>query len=240
MALRTWKNANNGFWDISNNWVDDISPLEGDDVLISFANDDITTEHRFGNTSLNQFTSDEAFLLSGGRLNLSGLSIVNGNFSFTGGILDGEGTLTLNGPSSWSGGSMFGSGTTIVASGASLNIEEGSQLLARILDNQGTINFQTTELQFGSGGIINNQGEFNSIGPSQFATTAGRGVPTFNNEGIFTRSGSGTTFFLDNTVSIRVGRVAFNNSGTVNVTEGTLALEGGGTHSGEFIGEGTL
>ena len=210
MALRTWKNANNGFWDISNNWVDDILPLDGDDVLISFDNADITTEHRFGNTSLNQFTSDEAFVLSGGSLSLNGLSSINTNFSFINGFIGGEGTLTLNGSSSWSGGTMQGSGTTIVASGASLNIEEGFQLLARTLDNQGTINFQTTELQFSSGGIINNQGEFNSIGPSQFATTAGRGVLIFNNEGIFNRSGEGTTFFLDNTFSIRVGRVAFN------------------------------
>ncbi|MDJ0689781.1 MAG: hypothetical protein QNJ41_14855, partial [Xenococcaceae cyanobacterium MO_188.B32] len=132
-------------------------------------------------------------------------------------------------------------GSTIVASGASLNIEgsDSKRLSSYTLDNQGTINFQTTELQFSLGGIINNQGQFNSIGPGEFGGRTDQGSGTFNNQGIFTRSGEGSTIFSFN----RNSNVAFNNSGIVNVTEGTLALSSLdtiNTHSGEFIGEGTL
>ena len=247
MALRTWKNPIDGFWDVPNNWVGDLLPLEGDDVLISFANDDITTEHRTGNTSLNEFTSDEAFVLSGGTLtvantvsinntftlsggtaNFNGLSSSVNSLNFTNGFIGGEGNLTLNGPSTWSRGTMSGTGRTIVASGATLNMEGTTQkALNRTLDNQGTITYQGSDLRLGD--IINNQGQFNSIGGGGFFGTSANSA--FNNQGNFNRSGAGTTSF---------SRIAFNNSGTVTVTEGTLDLQGGGTHSGDFIGAGTL
>ena len=58
------------------------------------------------------------------------------------------------------------------------------------------------------------------------------GTGTFNNEGIFTKSGgTGTTSF---------NSTSFNNTGIVNVNSGTLALNGGGTQTGNFsVSNGT-
>lgn len=152
---------------------------------------------------------------------------VNTNFSFNNAsaFIRGEGTLTLNGSSVWSGGSMIDTGRTVVASGTTLNIEGTSnKFLSRTLDNLGSITYQGSNFNFNFGGvnsvaILNNEGEFNSIGEGDFDSSSGDGnLNVFNNQGNFNRSGVGTTIFSS---------VAFNNSASVAVTQGTLDLQGG-------------
>ena len=63
-----------------------------------------------------------------------------------------------------------------------------------------------------------------------FSTTS-----AINNAGIFRKTGGGETFLSSATV-------ALNNTGTVEIIEGTLRLDGGGTNSGTFTStvNGTL
>jgi choice-of-anchor C domain-containing protein len=57
----------------------------------------------------------------------------------------------------------------------------------------------------------------------------------FSNTGTFTKTGGGSTVFRNNPGAGNSG-VLFNNSGTVEVQEGTLQLLAGGTHTGDFTG----
>src|SRR5262249_45657145 len=61
------------------------------------------------------------------------------------------------------------------------------------------------------------------------------GTNVFNNVGTFTKQGAGVAEITD--INSSLIPVAFNNTGTVNVQAGTLALYGGGTHTGDFTGQ---
>ena len=154
-----------------------------------------------------------------------------GALALGGGTVTGNGTLTLVGAgSTWTGGSMTGSGTLKVAAGAALTISSGSNhdFNGRALVNEGTVNWTEGYLRSGNGGTITNASgaTFNATANGYSAHVPGDfgGSFTFTNHGTFARSGAGTTTF----------DVAFNNTGAVNVTGGRLALNGGGSSSGQF------
>src|SRR5205814_9499061 len=78
-------------------------------------------------------------------------------------------------------------------------------------------------------GSLQNNAIFNA-NISATATVTGStsgGTNIFNNAGTFTKQGSPTLTFSN---------VSFNNSNSVNIQAGTLALLGGGTQTGDFSG----
>ncbi len=82
-----------------------------------------------------------------------------------------------------------------------------------------------------SGAVFNNQtgGTFDAQNDVQIFRGTGA-LSTFNNAGTFQKSaGTGTT-----TIGGASFPVAFNNTGTVTVLTGTVAIAGGGTSSGSF------
>src|SRR5262249_6738553 len=103
----------------------------------------------------------------------------------------------------------------------------GSKQLGRVLANAGTLDYTGSNLLF-FGGVVNNSGVFDAVGGGGF-TFGTAGANVFNNAGTFHRSGPGSTTTFSN--------VAFNNSGTVHVAEGTLQLDSS-TSSGAFVVSG--
>ncbi|HEY9693018.1 MAG TPA: DUF4347 domain-containing protein, partial [Oculatellaceae cyanobacterium] len=153
---RTWKSAINGFWDVSSNWTNNQPPLTGDDVTISFPINDITTTYRTGNTSLNSFVSDEAFVFSGGTLTInildvnnnltlnSGSLTLNGttasaidNFTQTGGALAGTGEVIVNNTFNWSNGYQAGIGKTTLKGNSTFSTTNIKSIDRRTIENQG-------------------------------------------------------------------------------------------------------
>jgi RHS repeat-associated protein len=92
--------------------------------------------------------------------------------------------------------------------------------------NPTTANWSAGEMQFSDNAVFTNRNgaTFNSAFDGLMANRSGANY--FINQGIFTKSaGTGTTSI----------NIVFDNSGTVNVDSGTLALNGGGIHSGSLV-----
>ena len=156
-------------------------------------------------------------------MTLSGDVTVTG-FSQVNGTIDGTGDLTITGSMSWTGGTQDGSGETIIAPGATATLVGNQKNLLRDLTNQGTLNWAAAGVSQPTGVTLTNAatGVFNI----QLATARGWGGPN-----------SGTVFDNQGTVSHTSDQLAilyhvFNNSGTVDVTDGTLWFRGGGTATG--------
>ena len=112
-----------------------------------------------------------------------------------------------------------------------------------MLQNFGTITFSSADvggteafngIHFGAifggpeagPGVINNAGIFNVTAGGDFSRVTNNVGSAINNSGTWNVSGAGVTS--------KVSEVAFNNSNTVNITNGTLTLAGGGTSTGSF------
>ena len=139
----------------------------------------------------------------------------------------------------WTSGEMTGSGTTRTTGPAS-TISGGFKRLLRTLINSGTTTYAVPEdsndvLEFGSDsetpGVINNTGTVNVSGGGNFGLAfnpfPGHPGNAINNSGIWNAVHGAATG--------SVNGVTFNNTGTVNVTSGTLALNRGGTSTGSFV-----
>jgi len=170
-----------------------------------------------------------AFEITSGTLSLTGTVNVD-NFFIRGGTLSGTHTFT-NG-ATWTAGNLNAADTTTNASGSVFNISSSSvnDFNARTIVNQsgGTINWTDGDLRSGNGSVINNAGTFNdSAAPTGIIeyvnSVYGGTAAVFNNQstGIYNKTSAGQTQF----------DVNFNNDGIVNVENGTLILNGGGTNS---------
>ena len=140
-----------------------------------------------------------------------------------GGGLTGAGTVTISGTGAWNNGTMSGGGRTAVKPGASLSIANGSGLglSSRTLENAGTVVWAGGNFSLG-GAITNDVGaQFLVFGPASF--NFGGGASRFDNAGLLMAS--------DGVTSLEVG-LPFNNFGTVQIQDDTLALYGGGTDGG--------
>ncbi len=235
--LVIWAVDADGFWDVANNWSSSpVLPGLADDLTLDVGGAAVRTiTHRSGTTTINSLTSQENLTLTAGTLTLNAASSVNAAFSQSGGTLFGTGTLTLNGPTTLSGGTMAGSGTTRLLGTSTLT--SVSLDAGRILRNEGTATWSgtgTLELNSTSGG---GAGRIDNIAGATFEATGNgtvraltfsdvnslAGFPAFNNAGTFRKTtGTGTTSV----------QTAFNNTGTVELDNGTLALSGGGSQSG--------
>ncbi len=207
----TW-DGTSGDWSVAGNWANSSGPANypdngngGNDYDVTLANG--------GTITLDQNISIDSFTLSSG--------IVTGSFD-----LDMDANLI------WSGGNLEGTGTTSVSGTASTISGNGAVGLDRVLDNLGTM----TDSQTGGGyinfdnddatpGVLNNSGTFNVTGGGDFAESYSTGTDAINNSGVWNVSGAGATSSVGS-------NIAFNNTGNVNVTSGTLELDGGGTSTG--------
>jgi phage baseplate assembly protein gpV len=227
-----------GDWGNANNWLDVTTqthhtPTASDDAVINV--DGVTVTHSTGADKVHSLTSQDAFVMSGGSLDLNAASALENTFTFTGGTLSGRGTLTVDGAFTWSGGTMTGSGHTVVTNTLALSNPGGftnpsTTLDGRALDNQGT----TTWTDRGNISVING-GSFNNQSGATFSVSTDTvAAPIFGTGGAFNNAG---TFVKQDTSGTASFGIAFNNSGTVDVQMGTLNLNNGGNSTGAFVAE---
>jgi len=163
-----------------------------------------------GTLTVDQAITVEKLTLSGGANTGAGFTLTtNDLFIFSGGVLNGTGIVQADG-----GVSFNGAVDMTVMDSRNLRLGGDSSWTS------GTIRFHSTS------SITNEAGNTFTTNFDGSTGIAFGGTGTFNNEGIFTKSGgTGTTSFNNS---------SFNNTGTVNVNSGTLALPGGGTSTGAF------
>ena len=137
----------------------------------------------------------------------------------------------LNGDVSWVGGASFGgTGTVVIAPNRVVTITGAGAHIGEsvTLENHGTINLLSSRLFIyapaaftnKTDGIVNLDG--NGAG---FGAASGAQV---KNEGTLNKTGGGNSSFANG------GASPLNNTGTVNVQNGTLILDAGGTSTGTF------
>ncbi|MFM9996087.1 MAG: beta strand repeat-containing protein [Phycisphaerales bacterium] len=225
MALVSWDGgASTNSWHDAANWSGDQLPGANDDVVIDVPASAATVVHSSSVLTLvRSITNFEGLTLSGGTISPGsgggGNWVQHGPMTLSGGTVGGSGNLYVKAGLNWTGGSMTGSGRTIIEAGG-VGTSSGLALLARTLYVDGTYNWQSGDLQLSGGAlVVRPTGTFNASSPGS-AFGAG-GVNVIGNNGTFRRVGtSGTTSTLG---------VTFDNSGTVQVLQGTLRLIGGGT-----------
>jgi hypothetical protein len=144
-------------------------------------------------------------------------------------VLQGSGNVTVTGTLTWNTpGQMKGTGATILAATGTANLvgTSNSWRLERTFTNHGVVNWTGT-------GALDLVAPFQNQAGALFhaasdADTSPFGAGAFHNAGTFRKSspvGTGRTMLQAN---------AFHNTGLVEVVSGILALDEGGTSSGEF------
>jgi hypothetical protein len=149
------------------------------------------------------------------------------SLTFSSGTITGPGTVNVAGNLTWTNGTMSGPGVTNLNGTATLSGGFFSKIDGRTVNNAGTVTIPASNsFTIAGAGVWNNLAGSTFLLPdsaqlSNFLITTG----AFNNAGTVRKtSPSGTATIA----------VPFNNTGTVDVQTGTLALTGGGTSSGTF------
>ncbi|MCW1916012.1 S8 family serine peptidase [Luteolibacter sp. GHJ8] len=193
-----------------------------------------------------QFTGGGAFRQNGGTVSISGtIASSTGSFTVAGGTLNATSESTLMGVYQWSGGDW--SGNLTIPVGSDLSITGDCQLNAgAILHNEGTVHWNSASPLRGRENVtVNNKSgatwRLESTGDA-FSNYYGGNV--FNNSGLLTKTGSGTTFLQHwtyscpgdtrvNTGTLRVvanltlpANATLSGPGTLEYGGGTLALQG--------------
>jgi hypothetical protein len=157
----------------------------------------------------------------GGTQIISGNWTSNARLQLLGGTLDGSGNLTTNGPLIWGGGTMTGSGNiTIMPSGKLALTTGAAHTLSRDIVNNGNLHFLNGVLTM-AGALITNAatGTFAALPTATIASSGG--INVIDNDGLFKKMGPGTLTF-----DSALGGVRMNNTGTVDVRNGVLNLNG--------------
>jgi hypothetical protein len=189
----------------------------------------------------NTFVNSGTFTVNG----VPGVTIAGAiTFSHTGTIA-GDGDIAFAGELNWTAGSMIGSGKTIIASGATLNIAQSTNLtLDRAIENHETIDwglFTSASMQFGPTGSIVNDGLLMlHTGPNQGGNVTLIGTsldsPGLTNNGTF-------SFSTQDDTDLRLA-IPFVNNGTVEASTlsglSNVHCDFPATHTGDFLlGAGT-
>ncbi len=225
-----------------------------------------------GTVSFSGATATVGIPVNVGTLNVTaGTATLNGNgsadaFTMSGGTLDGSGILTLNNGGTWAGGTMSGSGTTVNPTTKTLGISGLVTLNSRTLQNNGTLSFTGS---ISGSGLIDNQGTLNVIANSMIgAVLNNSGQVTTSNalalsgggthSGLFTVTAPGILSFLSGTHVMTAGGsiggtgtlsfdgatatvgVPVNGVGTLSVTAGTATLNATGDANAFTMTGGTL
>lgn len=181
------------------------------------------------NINSNPTTAPASLDLSGGTVNLnfSGTMTV-GTSTISGGTRTGPAILNILNLLTWTSGTITGPSTTNPQGGMTISSNAN-----KTLSGGHTLNNSVSAVWTGTGGItmlggaiFNNllDATFEARNDSQINASANE---TFNNVGTFKKS-SGTGFTAIESRLI--------NTGTVELTSGTLSFSGGGTSTGSFTG----
>ncbi|HEY9174705.1 MAG TPA: hypothetical protein VI136_20655 [Verrucomicrobiae bacterium] len=169
----------------------------------------------------NYFCTNNTLTVSGGTVAFSGGgSVEPTNLNLSAGTMSGAATVTPLHQMTWSGGNMTGTGRTLIPPGAALNINNAATVFisGRTLESLGHIVWTGSDISLSTATILNREGALFEIqGGGQLASSGGR----FDNAGTLRKTFAGTNALL----------AVLNNSGLVNVLDGTLQL-GGGTNTG--------
>jgi hypothetical protein len=188
---------------------------------------------RVANGALLDLQASQAFqdgVTLTGATRLLGNATVTGHltasaFEIADGVLGGE--HTLHGQFRWTGGTLNGAGLTVIASDGVFSVAGGGHhdLERRLLINRGELRWEAGTLRGGSGTTIENAGLWRDLttGSSEINQVYGGHVGRVLNSGTYLKTGAGTT---------RIVGLPFDNTGTVSIDAGELALHGGGTLAG--------
>ena len=201
---------------------------EGTLTLAGTLNVDAGTFQLSGGGTLSDLSG---LAMAGGGLELASENLTVGSFQQSGGTLSGTGTVTVTAAASFTSSwdAEIGSGETVLQGLSTIN---GYVALdgGRELQNQGTLTWVSSYFELG----YNPYGT--SIGGATLDNAAGATFLIESDQNIY--ANSGTTLFTNEgqlTKSVTTGtttiEVAFDNTGTVDVETGTLALDDGGTSS---------
>ncbi|HTL73394.1 MAG TPA: hypothetical protein VL863_08835, partial [bacterium] len=214
-----WTSASDGDWGAAANWTPHNVPGIGDTAIVTNSgtftvtlNADVTVDTlTLGATN---GVGTQAVLLNGRTLTVSGQGTVTSSGSLTGGTLAGN----------WAYSSANLSGALTLATNSVLNLVSDTAstnyFSSLALTNHGTVNWSNVDFSATSASQIQNYGLWNAQMNNAFTSSSGQ--ITFNNQGIFRKSGgltsAGSSYFDNNTV--------FNNysSGTVEVQIGIVLV----------------
>ena len=175
--------------------------------------------------------------LNGHTLEVDGPITVKSSAAFTisnSGTLIGASNTIISGVIGWTAGGLVG--TFTIASNSVVNIALASNdhyLGNCVVTNYGTVNWRDDILYAGGSSpatVIYNYGLWNAEDDRALSTTFFGGNIVFDNFGTFRKSGGASGGY-----SQMQADVTFNNTGTVDVQQGNLRLEGGGNFSGGSI-----
>ncbi|MGA3179438.1 MAG: YDG domain-containing protein [Verrucomicrobiota bacterium] len=222
----TWTNTSGGNWSSAANWSPNGLPGGGDSAAITTTGNytvAVNSAQSIGTLTLGASTGDGT---------VQTLNIQSGAFSLnnaSGGTA--QGALSISGGAlTWNGGAL--SGVTTVGINGVLNIAAGGNTVrfsSLTLTNNGTVNWTNTTIWSGLGTTVYicNNGLWNEQSDDSFQGAVYGGATVFDNFGTFLKSGNAGTTTFD-------AGCTLNNSGTVNVQSGTLAMLGGGAGNGLF------
>ncbi len=177
----------------------------------------------------------DAVLANGSTITLD-QNITIQRFTLSSGTVTGTFNLILNDNLAWTGGTMSGTGTTSVAGAGSTISGSESEGAGPDAEQQRDDDLQlaptAAPLYFGArersdARRAQQQRHLQRDRGRRLRADHPNAGHAINNSGTWNVSGAGTTS------NVSAG-IAFNNTGAVNVTSGTLALDGGGTSTGSF------
>ena len=184
----------------------------------SGANVVFSNSYTLGNASA--LTGAGNFTVTGGSFSATGTVSVN-NFSISGGRVSGA--QTFKGLLGWNGGDFNNGDSTTIDTTGTLTISGTADhdFSAHQMANNGTTNWTGGRLRSGNGGTFTNNGTFNDTASSDVNNDWGGASAVFTNASgaTYNKNAAGQTSFY----------VPLDNSGVVNVGNGTLSLQGGGT-----------
>jgi uncharacterized repeat protein (TIGR01451 family) len=178
-------------------------------------------------------TSTGTFDISGATLDAgAGVNLTCPNLALqSGGTITGAGAVGVSGAFLWSAGTIAGSGPRVLTSTSmsTISCSTGNCVLdGAALQLQASANFTASSnaLVFSNGASLTiDPGKTLSItNDGNFSSGSGAASSIINNGTLNKNGGTGTSTLAP----------AVNNAGTVSATTGTLALAGGGTHTGSF------
>jgi len=211
------------------NWGSLTLPGASDDVVINAGGTVIDVSG--GSYAIRSIMVDagRTLQLSGGSLTVTQASALGGGLTVMGGTLTLDGATSVADAFNMSGGTLGGSGNLTVAGATALTagtlggtgtltttgaVSVGDVSLARVWNAQGTTSLTAANIVRFNGGTINNSGSWNLNGTQVSPLLNSGGTNAFNNTGTLTKT-TGTVASIS---------VPLNNasSGVVNVNGGTL------------------
>jgi RHS repeat-associated protein len=251
LSTVTWLGGHGLDWDTGANWSTGQVPTASDDVRITQTGITIT-HNTLVNDHVNSLISSAAINLSSGSLELATAGVtseIDATLTLVGGgLLLGAGNLnigsptnpTLTGQLTWSGGTMSGSGTTTIAAGSSASFSDATGGMGldagRVFNNYGALTWIPGA--FNRSFTISHAASFTNEVGGVFNDQAADGFQVFNgfgfsgasfiNAGTFVKSASSGTTTIG---------VSFTNTGSIDLQQGTMSLQGGGSSSGSVTVE---